>query len=65
MKYIIDRIEEDKAVLECKTGEMLTVPAKLLENAKEGDTIILSIEQKRTDTNSIFERLRKKSKPDT
>lgn len=62
MKYIVDRIEETKAVLESKTGERLTVPSKLLENAKEGDAIIITVDKKRKNVNTIFERLRKKSK---
>ena len=42
MKVIIDRFEGDIAVLECN-GEMLNAPAKLFENAKEGDHIEISV----------------------
>lgn len=58
MKFIVDRIEKDKAIIELDNGEMLTIPAILLQNAKEGDTVTLTIEEKREDTHSIFEQLR-------
>ena len=38
IKYIIDRFEEDKAVLECESGESMVIERALLpENAVEGD----------------------------
>ena len=46
MKVIIDRFEGDIAVLECN-GEMLNAPAKLFENAKEGDHIEISVIKKK------------------
>lgn len=62
MRFVIDRIEEDTAVIELENGQMLTIPAVLVENAKEGDAIILTVEEKRVDTHSIFEALKNKSK---
>lgn len=38
IKYIIDRFEEDKAVLEHENGESLVIDRALLpKNAREGD----------------------------
>ena len=59
MRFVIDRIEEDTAVIELENGQMLTIPAVLVDNAKEGDAIILTVEEKRVDTHSIFEALKK------
>ncbi len=64
MRFIVDRIEDNKAVVELPDGEMLAIPAVLLENAKEGDAVVLTIEKERVDTHSIFEALRKKSDSD-
>lgn len=41
-KYILDRFEEDFAVLEREDGSTQAVKKSLLENAKEGDVLILS-----------------------
>ena len=60
MRFTIDRIEKDKATIELENGEMLTIPAVLLEGAKEGDAVTLTVEEKRIDTHSIFEQLRNK-----
>ena len=39
-KFIVDRIEGDKAVLECENGEMVNLELKALpKNIKEGDVI--------------------------
>lgn len=39
-KFIVDRIEDDKAVLECENGEMVTLELKSLpKNIKEGDVM--------------------------
>ncbi|MBQ8057791.1 MAG: DUF3006 domain-containing protein [Ruminococcus sp.] len=65
MRFVIDRIEEDTAVIELENGQMLTIPAVLVDNAKEGDAIILTVEEKRVDTHSIFEALKNKSKNNT
>ncbi len=62
MKIIVDRIEEDIAVVELENGNCVNIPAVLLGDATEGDAIVLSVEKKREDTHSIFEKLRNKSK---
>ncbi len=66
MKIIVDRIEENLAVIELPSGRIITVDKELIMNAKEGDAIVLSVEEKseqdKVDTHSIFEALRKKSK---
>lgn len=68
MKIIVDRIEENIAVVELENGKMLNVPLEIIADANEGDSIILSVENKAesitTDTHSIFEKLRNKSKAD-
>ena len=39
-KFIVDRIEGDKAVLECENGNMVNLELKALpKNIKEGDVI--------------------------
>lgn len=39
-KFIIDRIEADKAVLECENGDMVTLDIKSLpKKIKEGDVL--------------------------
>lgn len=39
-KFIIDRFEEDKAVLECENGEMATLDITALpKKVKEGDVL--------------------------
>ena len=41
-KFIVDRIEGDKAVLECENGDMVNLELKALpKNIKEGDVITL------------------------
>ena len=66
MKYIVDRIEENYAVIEIETGKTISIPIELIEGAKEGDCIVITIEKKSEedieDTRSIFEKLRNKSK---
>ncbi len=66
MKYVIDRIEENTAVVEIETGQTASIPLELLKDAKEGDTVVITIEKKSEesapDTHSIFEKLRNKSK---
>ena len=41
-KYVLDRVEEDIAVLEKQDGSVETIKKDLLGNAKEGDVIIFS-----------------------
>lgn len=50
MKFIIDRIEQDTAVVELESGELLSLPYALLcpLQAKEGDVLRLSIDQEET-----------------
>ena len=44
MEWIIDRIEEDIAVVEISEGNMLDIPLSALpEGVKEGDVITLGI----------------------
>ncbi len=62
MKIIVDRIEENIAVVELEDGSKADIPVVLLGEATEGDAIVLSVEKKREDTHSIFEKLRNKSK---
>ncbi len=65
MRIVVDRIEENIAVVELESGKTVTVPTELLCGAKEGDSIVLTVEKKEesaVDTHSIFESLRKKSK---
>ncbi|MBQ2972707.1 MAG: DUF3006 domain-containing protein [Ruminococcus sp.] len=62
MKIIVDRIEEDIAVVELENGSKANIPVALLGDATEGDAIVLSVEKKAVDTHSIFEKLRNKSK---
>lgn len=68
MRIIVDRIEDDKAVVELESGATVTVPTEILCGAKEGDAVVLTVERKdsdnRVDTHSIFESLRKKSNTD-
>ena len=66
MKCVIDRIEENVAVLEIETGKTANIPLELVKDAKEGDTVVITVEKKSeddiADTHSIFEKLRNKSK---
>lgn len=50
MKLILDRIEEDTAIVELESGELLSLPYALLRQlqAKEGDVLQLSIDQEQT-----------------
>ena len=47
MRVIIDRFEEDIAVVELN-GEMLNVPRALFGEAKEGDTVELTVLPRQT-----------------
>ena len=70
MKMIIDRLEGDIAVVELD-GEMLNAPRALFGEAKEGDTVELTVlpRQERSEDMpddespaALFKRLRKKKK---
>lgn len=64
MRYVIDRIEENFAVIELEAGKTTTIPLRLVADAKEGDTVVITIEKKeedtKVDTKSIFDKLRNK-----
>jgi len=51
MKFTIDRIEQETAVVELESGEILALPYTLLRplQAKEGDVLQLCIDQEETD----------------
>ena len=51
MKFTIDRIEQETAVVELESGEILSLPYTLLRplQAKEGDVLQLYIDQEETD----------------
>ena len=66
MRVIIDRFEEDLAVVELD-GRTLSVPRELFAEAREGDAVEITVidRTKPGDENSphaIFERLRNKKK---
>ena len=66
MRMIIDRFEEDCAVLELDGGT-ISAPRELFAGAREGDTVEITIlprpEPDDDDSpHSVFERLRKKKK---
>lgn len=63
MKIVIDRFESDYAIIEMQNGERLSVPKKLFDGAKEGDTVEITVigKEKKQSTHSLFENLRKKS----
>ncbi len=50
MKVIIDRFEEDKAIVELENGEMQHLSAKLLPAmAAEGDVLTIEIDEEETE----------------
>ena len=65
MKVIIDRFEEDIAVVELN-GEMLNAPRALFADAKEGDMVELTVlprsAVKDGEPAALFCKLRKKKK---
>ena len=48
MKYIIDRFEGDFAVLEIEKGKFVNMPKIFLEDAKEGDVVVITIDKSET-----------------
>ncbi|MBS6511532.1 MAG: DUF3006 domain-containing protein [Clostridiales bacterium] len=50
MKFTVDRIEQDIAVIELENGETLSLPYALLRplQAKEGDVLQLCIDEEET-----------------
>ncbi|MBQ3416736.1 MAG: DUF3006 domain-containing protein [Ruminococcus sp.] len=69
MRVIIDRFEEEFAVVELPDQTMLHVPKALFENAHEGDAAEITVlgrpyEQESEESQNpsgLFEKLRKKS----
>lgn len=62
MKVIIDRFEGEFAVVEIEKGKFSTIPKELLEGAKEGDIIDISIcheetKEKEEKVKSLLEEL--------
>ena len=49
MKVIIDRFEEDYAVIEISAGNFVNIPRVLIPEAKEGDVIKIEIDKEATD----------------
>lgn len=49
MKVIIDRFEEEYAVVEIEVGKYVNVPKVLLPNAKEGDIVKIEIDKEETE----------------
>ena len=70
MRVIIDRFEEDTAVVEMPDGSMLNVPKALFDGAKEGDAAEITLlgrpyeqeEEAAENPSELFEKLRKKAK---
>ena len=64
MKATVDRIEENKVIVECENGELVTFERSMLKNVREGDRIIISEDNiavtEHINTKSIFEKLRNK-----
>ena len=66
MKVIIDRVEEEIAIVELENGDMVDVPKQILpNNAKEGSVINITCDEKETNAkrdaakqkmNSIFRK---------
>ena len=59
MKLTVDRIEEDKVVLENESGQSAPVPAFLLPKVSEGDVLDISVnfEETKTRRNEVRERM--------
>ena len=49
MRVIIDRLEENFAVVETETGVMVDLPRILVPEAKEGDVINITVDASATD----------------
>lgn len=49
MKWIIDRIEDDFAVIETENEKVFSIPLAVIpENAKEGDVVFVTIDKAET-----------------
>ncbi len=62
MKLVIDRFEGEWCVCEYEAGKTLDIPCDLLpKDAKEGDTLCISIDRTETKTQKEYaEQLRKR-----
>lgn len=66
-KAIIDRFEGDFAIIELQNRKMVSVPREILpECAKEGDVILISVDDKETQKRNesirnLFESLKEES----
>ncbi len=58
MDVIVDRIEEDFAVVEIEKGNMSKIPLELVPNVKEGDVVTITINRdKFVDRKNTIEEL--------
>lgn len=49
MKWIIDRIEDDFAVIETENEKVFSIPLAIIpKNAKEGDVVFVTIDKTET-----------------
>jgi len=49
MQVIIDRFEQDYAIVEIEENKTIKAPKILFPNAKEGDVIIIEIDKTKTE----------------
>ena len=57
-KFIVDRIEGDKAVLECENGTFVEMEvASLPKNLKEGDVIRFKAKRRRQKIQRLMEQV--------
>lgn len=49
MKVIIDRFENDQAIVEIEKGDFVSIPKILVPTAKEGDVISIEIDISETE----------------
>ena len=64
MLIMIERFEEDRAVVEIGEDRMLIVPRELFPGAEEGDKVEIRVLGKTVgvgETRDVFDRLREKS----
>ena len=59
-RFTVDRIEEDKAILECENGDCVTLELKSLpKNIKEGDVLCFEANSYFLDKDETEERRQK------
>lgn len=56
MKVIIDRFEEDYAIVETENKEMIEMHISLIPGAKEGDVININIDVEETEKRNEYIR---------